>query len=58
MLPMPTATRFTRLFLLQLALAFLAGSAAAQTVGATIRGIVLDQTGARLPGVEITVRER
>jgi hypothetical protein len=52
---MPTATRFTRLFLLQLALAFLAGSAAAQTVGATIRGIVLDQTGARLPGVEITV---
>jgi hypothetical protein len=33
----------------------LAAEAAAQTARATIRGIVLDQTGARLPGVQITV---
>ena len=30
-------------------------SAAAQTSRATIRGVVLDQTGARLPGVDISV---
>src|SRR5687768_819829 len=48
-------THFARLFLLQFALALFADSAVAQTTRATIRGMVLDQTGARLPDVEITV---
>jgi hypothetical protein len=45
----------TRLLSLLLALFVAAAPAAAQTSRATIRGVILDQTGARLPHVEITV---
>jgi hypothetical protein len=44
-----------RSLLAVIALGFCAGPAPAQTSRATIRGVVVDQTGARLPGVEIKV---
>ena len=50
-----TSLKPPSLLLAVICLGFLAGEAVAQTSRATIRGIVLDQTGARLPGVDITV---
>src|SRR5215212_4119287 len=50
---MPTMT--TRLLSLPLAVFLAAAPASAQTPRATIRGVILDQTGARLPQVEIKV---
>ena len=49
-----TSLKPPSLLLAVISLAF-AGEAVAQTSRATIRGIVIDQTGARLPGVDIKV---
>jgi Carboxypeptidase regulatory-like domain len=50
-----TSLKPPSLLLAVICFGFLAAEAAAQTSRAIIRGIVLDQTGARLPGVDITV---
>src|SRR6187200_3057541 len=50
-----TSLKPPSLLLAVIFLGLAAAEAAAQTSRATIRGIVLDQTGARLPGVDITV---
>ena len=48
-------TSVLRCSVFSLSVALLAAAASAQTPGATIRGVVLDQTGARLPDVRISV---
>ena len=50
-----TSLKTSALLLTIVSIVVLAGEALAQTSRATIRGIVVDQTGARLPGVDIKV---
>ncbi len=50
-----TSLKTSSLLLAIVSIVVLAGEALAQTSRATIRGIVVDQTGARLPGVDIKV---